>query len=62
MKGTGQSIKVLLPDQFEAGKTSVTSRTGFELLCTYNWAPTEFPSIYVPGKSLSSLAVVKNAV
>ncbi|ERF75695.1 hypothetical protein EPUS_01525 [Endocarpon pusillum Z07020] len=49
LKGTGQSIKVLLPDQFEAGETSVTSKTGFELLCTYNWALTKVPSIYVPG-------------
>ncbi len=62
MKGTGPSIKVLLPDQFEAGETSVTSQTGFELLCTYNWALTKVPSIYVPGMLLRSLAAVKDAI
>ena len=46
---TGPVLKAFRSDKLQAESPTITSDTGFELLCTYNWAQTATPSIYVPG-------------
>jgi hypothetical protein len=48
-KDTGQCLKDFHSAQLEAGHTEVTSSTGFDLVCTYNWILQKECAIYVPG-------------
>jgi hypothetical protein len=57
MKETGPLIKAFQSHRLQAESPTVTSETGFELLCTYNWALIPAPSIYVPGM-LTNFSVV----
>lgn len=50
LSGTGKLLKTVTPSDLTASTTEVSSASGFELLCTYNWTSLPSPTIYVPGK------------
>lgn len=49
MKGSGSLVRKFETADIQETEKVVTSQTGFELLCSYNWHTAPVPSIYVPG-------------
>jgi len=49
MKGTAFQISTFQSAELEPFPTAVSSKDGFELLCTYNWVSSKAPTVYVPG-------------
>lgn len=49
MKGTAFQISTFQSAELEPSPTPVSSKDGFELLCTYNWVSSKAPTVYVPG-------------
>ncbi|KAF9870952.1 hypothetical protein CkaCkLH20_11624 [Colletotrichum karsti] len=41
-------------DSISPSNVPVTTKDGFETLCSYNWVDDEVPTIYVPGKSMQA--------
>ncbi|OCL05604.1 geranylgeranyl pyrophosphate synthetase [Glonium stellatum] len=49
MKGTASLIRTFTSAELEPSSTPVSSKGGFELLCTYNWVSSKIPTVYIPG-------------
>jgi hypothetical protein len=51
-KGVGERIETIDNSALEPAETPVSSSTGYELICSYNWVNRKEPTIYVPGNWL----------
>jgi hypothetical protein len=50
LNGTGKLLKSVVSSTLTVSPIGVSSAAGFDFLCSYNWTPLSFPTIYVPGK------------
>jgi hypothetical protein len=58
VKDVGGKIDTIEVSSLKPADTPVSSSTGYELICSYNWANHKAPTTYVPGNGLPLLQCI----